>query len=214
MTTHTLRMVYYALFHSIISYGIIAWGGVYSTSKIINKNKFIGDKNPRSLDQIFSDESLSYYYEELQSAYINSNSITRNKSIQIPRRYLNISIKSSHMKAICDGVTCSYLLGAGRTRTLVSWALSYCQRRGRPARYTRTCTLESEGRGRVRVHWRVAQPGARSREQRGERETERASRAAVDSEREGERERTLYDSRVAIRGEGRVRASRRRSVRS
>ena len=112
MTTDTLRMVYYALFHSIISYGIIAWGGVYSSSKslieslqkrllkIINKNKFIGDKNPMSLDQIFSYESLSYYYEELQSAYINSNSITRNKSIQIPRRYLNISAKSSHMRAI------------------------------------------------------------------------------------------------------------------
>ena len=112
MTTDTLRMAYYTLFHSIILYGIIAWGGAYCTSKsliksiqkrllkIINKNKFIGDKNPMSLDQIFSYKSLSYYYEELQSAYINSNSITRNKSIQIPRRYLNISVKSSHMRAI------------------------------------------------------------------------------------------------------------------
>ena len=33
MTTDTLRMIYYALFHSIISYGIIAWGGAYSNSK-------------------------------------------------------------------------------------------------------------------------------------------------------------------------------------
>ena len=98
MTTDTLKMVYYALFHSIISHGIIAWGGVYSTSKslldslqkrllkIININKFTGDKNPMSLDQIFSYESLSYHYEELQSAFINSNSITRNKSILIPMK--------------------------------------------------------------------------------------------------------------------------------
>ena len=112
MTTGTLRVVYYALFHSIISYGIIAWGGVYSTSKslldslqkrllkIINKNKFTGDKNPMSLDQIFSYESLSYHYEELQSVFINSNSISRNKRILIPRRYLNISSKSSLMRAI------------------------------------------------------------------------------------------------------------------
>ena len=33
MTTDTLRIIYYALFHSIISYGIIAWGGAYSNSK-------------------------------------------------------------------------------------------------------------------------------------------------------------------------------------
>ena len=53
-----------------------------------------------NVDQIFSYESLSYHYEELQSAFINSNSNTRNKSIQIPRRYLNINIKNSHIRAI------------------------------------------------------------------------------------------------------------------
>ena len=84
MTTNTLRMIYYALFHSIISYEIIAWGGAYSNSKnlliklqirlikIINKNKFTVDKNPMSIDQIFTYESLSYHYEDLQTTYINS----------------------------------------------------------------------------------------------------------------------------------------------
>ena len=33
MTPDTIRMIYYAPFHSIISYGIIAWGGAYSNSK-------------------------------------------------------------------------------------------------------------------------------------------------------------------------------------
>ena len=77
MTTHTLRMIYYALFHSIISYGIIAWGEAYSNSKnlltklqirlfkIINKNKFAVVKNPMSIDQMFTYESLSYHYEDL-----------------------------------------------------------------------------------------------------------------------------------------------------
>ena len=53
-----------------------------------------------SLDQIFSYESLTYHYEKLQLAYINSNSTTRKKSIQIPRRQLNISIKNSFIRAI------------------------------------------------------------------------------------------------------------------
>ena len=33
MSTDTLRMIYYTLFHSIISYGIIAWRRAYSNSK-------------------------------------------------------------------------------------------------------------------------------------------------------------------------------------
>ena len=53
MQTETMRMIYYALFYSIINYGIIAWGGAYNHNinllqkvqrrliKIINKNKFI-----------------------------------------------------------------------------------------------------------------------------------------------------------------------------
>ena len=68
MSTDTLRMTYYALFHSIISYEIIAWEGAYFNSKnslnrlqirfieIINKNKFSVDKNPMSIDQIFTYE--------------------------------------------------------------------------------------------------------------------------------------------------------------
>ena len=75
MTTDTLRMIYYALFPSIISYGILAWGDAYTNSKslldrlqkrllkIINKDKFTIDKNPMSLDQIFS-------YELAQKAVI------------------------------------------------------------------------------------------------------------------------------------------------
>ena len=77
MSTDTRRMIYYALFQSIIASGIIAWGAAYSNSKnllnrlqtrllkIINKNKFTLDKNPLSIDQIFTYQSLSYHYEDL-----------------------------------------------------------------------------------------------------------------------------------------------------
>ena len=53
-----------------------------------------------SIDQIFSYESLTYHYEDLQTAYINSSSTTRKKSLEIPRRYLTINIKNSYIRAI------------------------------------------------------------------------------------------------------------------
>lgn len=111
MKTETLMMIYYALFHSIISYGIIAWGGAYSNSlqllqnhqnkllKIVNKKKFNAN-NPLNLQQLFALESLKYHYDELKNKFLNLNSITRNKSILIPKRSKTISIKNSRIRAI------------------------------------------------------------------------------------------------------------------
>ena len=112
MLTDTLRTIYYALFHSIINYGIIAWGGVYSINqymlqrvqnkilKLVNKNKLIIDKNPLNLEQLFAYESLIFHYEELSDRFIRSSSTTRNKSIPLPQRYKEVSSKNSCMKAI------------------------------------------------------------------------------------------------------------------
>lgn len=112
MSTDNLRMLYYALFHSIATYGILAWGGAYSGRliclqnlqnkllKIVNKNKFIHEKNPLNIEQTFSHESLQYHYNILRKKYTESNQITRNKSIQIPKRLRNISIKNSYIRAI------------------------------------------------------------------------------------------------------------------
>ena len=79
----------------------------------------------------------------------------------------------------CDGVTCSCLLGASRTRILVSSALSrcYCQRGGWLARYTHASTL---------------QYGSREREREGGGERERRGKRERDREREREREKVLY----------------------
>ena len=67
----TLKTIYYAFFHSIINYGIIAWGGDCDNNikmiqkaqnrilKIISKNKFI-ENIPMNLKQLFASESLLY----------------------------------------------------------------------------------------------------------------------------------------------------------
>ena len=112
ISTDCLLMVYYVFFHGIISYGMIVWGGAYSNSinllkrlqirllKIVNKNKFITDKNLIYLDQIFAYESLSYHYNELQLIYLSPNKTIRNKSIQIPKRLKTISSIKSFIRVL------------------------------------------------------------------------------------------------------------------
>lgn len=105
-------MIYYALFHSIMSYGIIAWGGAYTNKtrnlqtlqnrilKIISKNQFLNNKQPLNLEQQFTFDSLQYFYEELSYKFSTSISNTRNKSIQMPKYYKRVSNKSSYLRAI------------------------------------------------------------------------------------------------------------------
>ena len=112
MNFETLRTIYYSLFNSIVSYGIIAWGGAYTSTKtllqnlqykllkIMNKNNFNKHRNPMNLEQIYALESLTYHYDDLKSRYLASNSITRKKYIQIPRRNKTVSSKNSYIKAI------------------------------------------------------------------------------------------------------------------
>ena len=73
MTIETLRMIYYAYFHSIINYGIIAWGGVYNNNldllrnlqnrilRIVHRNKFICQDYHMNLEQSFTYEALEYH---------------------------------------------------------------------------------------------------------------------------------------------------------
>ena len=114
MQTKTLMTIYYAFFHSVISYGIIAWGGAYSSTlrvlqniqykilKIISKNSFIIQKYPLNLDKQFIFESLYFHYKTLKEKYLESISNTRNKSIELPKLTKTISKKSSYIIAILN----------------------------------------------------------------------------------------------------------------
>ena len=90
MHTDTMRMIYYAFFHSIATYGIIAWGGAYNNNlnllqalqnkiiKIINKNKFVAE-NPLNFVQSFTLESLLHYYDISKNEFLKSESKARRK---------------------------------------------------------------------------------------------------------------------------------------
>lgn len=111
MNTNTLKMIYYALIHSKLSYGNIAWGGAYKSNlqllqniqnRILKKvyKNFFPQNKPLNMLQIFALESLKYNYNELRNIYINSKSITRQKIIPLPRIYKTVSEKNHKIKAI------------------------------------------------------------------------------------------------------------------
>ena len=112
MNPITLKTVYYTLFHSIITYGIISWGGAYNNYKkllqtvqdkilkIVNKNASHVRHNPLNITQSFILESIIYHYPKLSHSYLLSHSKTRNKIILIPKRYKTVSSKSSYIAAI------------------------------------------------------------------------------------------------------------------
>ena len=98
-------------FHSIISYGIIACGGVYKTTltllqniqikilKVITKNHF-SLENPLNIKQIFALESIMFHYDKLKQMSSMSESITRNKNLLLPKMNKAISDKNSYTVAI------------------------------------------------------------------------------------------------------------------
>lgn len=112
MDIQTLMMIYYAIFHSIISYGITAWGGAYKNNldliqkiqtkilKIINKNLFPGKNYPPNIYQMFKIESVTYYYKELKEKYLQSTSKTRNKNLLLPNMRKTVSDKNSYIVAL------------------------------------------------------------------------------------------------------------------
>ena len=111
MDKSTLNMIYYALFNSVISYGITAWGGAYQNNiqllqsvqtrilKIINKNNF-QEIIPLNLQQLFAYDCLRFYYSNLKEQFNNSTRQTRYKSIIPPKHHKTVSNKNSYLRAI------------------------------------------------------------------------------------------------------------------
>ena len=81
--TKILLMVYYAFYHSLINYGIIAWGAAGKTllrlvqriqdriNKLIHRN-FLGNNNLLSINQVYAYTCLSYHYENLKEIFIKT----------------------------------------------------------------------------------------------------------------------------------------------
>lgn len=111
MLTETLRMIFFAFFHSVASYGIIAWGCAYGNNlgllqrlqyrllKIVNKNKFFTTQNPPRIDQLHAYAALIFHYHELKQKFVNSTSTTRNKQLRLPKINKTIGKKMSMVTA-------------------------------------------------------------------------------------------------------------------
>ena len=111
MQPKTLLLIYYALFNSIISYGIIAWGAYKGSSKIlqnlqnklfkiISKKEFISENFPLNVNKLYEHTALSYHYKTLKNLYQTSTSNIRHKSLQIPKMDKKVSDKNSYISAI------------------------------------------------------------------------------------------------------------------
>lgn len=103
-----LVAVYHALFNSLASYGIVAWGGAYEIAiKMLNKlqDKIIkivncnieGNEKRELLNirQIYVYRSLLITHDRLRLEYMGSDSITRNKEISLPKYELEVG-KQNH----------------------------------------------------------------------------------------------------------------------
>lgn len=111
MHKKSLMTIYYAFFHSIATYGIIAWGGAYNNVlhlleslqrrllKIISKNNNDFTK-PLTIKGSFDIECLLYFYTNLREKYRESSSITRNKILNLPRINKSVNFKNSELVAI------------------------------------------------------------------------------------------------------------------
>ena len=111
MQSDTLKIIYYAFFHSVIIYGNIAWGGAFRNNlkllqqiqnrilKIVNKNCF-NQHNSLNLKQIFAYEYVSYHYNEQKKLYLTSTSLTINKLIIPPGCEKAVSDRSNYLRAI------------------------------------------------------------------------------------------------------------------
>uniref|UniRef100_A0ABD2WDS3 Uncharacterized protein n=1 Tax=Trichogramma kaykai TaxID=54128 RepID=A0ABD2WDS3_9HYME len=105
LSRRRLLQIYYGLFHSVATYGIIGWGGVYETAlrtlqglqarimRIIQINDSDPVKPP-NLRQAFVTKAIVKQYHQHSYEYINKQVNTRFKSLTLPRQRLTIGQRS------------------------------------------------------------------------------------------------------------------------
>ena len=108
MESKTLKMLYHALFESIINYGIIAWGGAYrnviqpllTMQQRILKKLDLGQNSPLNIKQTFVINSLLYFYNACKILYINYEGRSRHKNIKLCKVNKTIYSKNSYYVAL------------------------------------------------------------------------------------------------------------------
>lgn len=107
LAVNCLQMIYFALFLSIASYGIIAWGGadfgVISKLQLL-QNRLTGflltDTVFLNLNQLFVLQATLFHFENLLSMYHKKPKRTRNNQLEIPNVNKSFYKKSSYYIAI------------------------------------------------------------------------------------------------------------------
>ena len=91
----SLKIIYHALFESVVNYGIIAWGGCNKSIwkpllntqkrliKLFHKNDF--QDSPLTITHTFILESILYYYEECKNLFISYTGKSRSRQIILPK---------------------------------------------------------------------------------------------------------------------------------
>ena len=113
MSGNIMLTIYYALFHSITNYGIVAWGGVDNgiLKPLDNlRNRLLkiilyGNRNlkkPLDIKSSFKLQSLSTFYSEFKKEYTDINSSTRDKTLVLPKLKINKSLgfKNNYIVAL------------------------------------------------------------------------------------------------------------------
>lgn len=101
-----LLSIYYANVYSLLNYGIIIWGGAYSTELTTMRSlqskfiKLLQSKDILNFDQLYIMRCICYHYDNMREIYISSTSVTRHKLIEIPKMNKRIKEKDSLITAI------------------------------------------------------------------------------------------------------------------
>ena len=109
MRTDTMLIIYQALFHSYISYGIVSWGGAKNNvieplQKLQNKLlKIIFKRSnpsikPLNVKYLFIVTSLTFHYDGLKKDFEKLSTTTRNKNLSYQK------IAKSHSKKMSKDV--------------------------------------------------------------------------------------------------------------
>lgn len=142
MSGRILKMIYYAFFHSIATYGITAWGGAYKNvispllnlqnrlrKVILKKDLFL--ESPTKLNHCFIINSVIYHFTKLQETYNLITTRIRRKIIKnvIVKKHIvtksNLYIGIHYFNLLPDQLKSSTLVWSSLSSCVTKWLKDY-----------------------------------------------------------------------------------------